>query len=209
MAGSGFNPNMLGGGNKLTDGLGQFFGGLFGDSGAHFEEFMKQYQQYANKGADAQKPWWEAGKNAIPDFQNWLKGMQDPSQFMNKLMGGYQESPYAHRLQQQAMRAGQNMGSATGMTGSTPLMQQMQQNAGNIASGDMNQWLQNVLGVNRDYGQGQKDLMGMGQQSANALTDMYNKMAEAMGKGAMGQEAGKQQDWSDMFSGGMKFLFGI
>jgi hypothetical protein len=208
MAGSGFNPAMMGGGN-ITQGLGQFLSGIFGDSGAPFDEFMKQYQQYANKGAEAQQPWWEAGKNAIPDYQKWLQGMQDPASFMNKMMGQYQESPYAHNLQQQAMRAGQNMGSATGMTGSTPLMQQMQQNAGNIASGDQQQWLQNALGVNRDYGAGQQSMMNMGQNSANSLTQLYQQMAEAMGKGAMGKEAGKQQDWNDMFSGGMKFLFGI
>ena len=78
------------------------------------------------------------------DYQDWLQTQKDPSKFINDQMANYQESPYAHYLQQQSMRAGQNAASASGLSGSTPLMQQMQQNSGQIASGDMNQWLQNV-----------------------------------------------------------------
>jgi len=59
------------------------------------------------------------------------------------------------------MRAANNIGSATGMTGSTPMMQQAQQNAQNISSGDMQNWLSQVLGINNQYGQGEAGLMGM------------------------------------------------
>lgn len=182
-------------------GLGGLFGGLFGDSGAPYGQAMNQYRQWANKSEGTQQPYLQAGQGAIPEYQKWLQSQQNPSGFINNLMGQYKESPYAQYLQQQSMRAGQNAASASGLMGSTPLMQQMQQNAGNIASQDQNQWLQNVLGINTQYGQGQQNLMTGGQNAANALSNMYGQMGSNMGQAAYGQEAGKQQDMWNTFGG--------
>jgi hypothetical protein len=182
-------------------GLGGFLGGMFGDSGKPYDKAMEQYQQWANKAQGTQQPFLDAGTGAIPQYQEWLDKQKDPTKFINDTMGQYQESPYAQYLQKQSLRAGQNAASASGMSGSTPLMQQMQQNAGNIASQDQNQWLQNVLGINTQYGQGQNNLMTGGQNAANSLTNMYNNMGQQMGQAAYGQEAGKNQDRNNMFGG--------
>lgn len=187
---------------QFGSGIGGFLGGLFGDSGAPYDEAMKQYQQWANKAQNVQNPYLQAGQGAIGDYQNWLKKQQDPSGFINNLMGGYQESPYAKYMQQQSIRAGQNAASAGGLMGSTPFAQQLQQNASNISGQDMNQWLQNVLGVNTQYGQGQQNLMTGGQNAANALTNMYNNMGQQMGQAAYGKKAGEDQDFWNMIGGG-------
>lgn len=187
-------------------GLGGFLGGMFGDSGKPYDEAMKQYQEWANKAQGVQQPYLDAGKQGLGNYQEWLNGQKDPSKFINGLMDNYQESPYAHMLQQQAMNAGNNSASASGMMGSSALMQQQMQNAGQIASGDMNSWLQNVLGINTQYGEGQKDLKNGGQQSANALTDMYNNMGKQMGDAAYGKEAGKKNDFWNTIGGGIGML---
>lgn len=187
-------------------GAGGFLGGLFGDSGKPYDDAMQQYQQYMHMGEGVQKPYLNAGNAAIPEYQKWLEGQKDPSKFVNSLMGNYQESPYAHMLQQQAMNAGNNSASASGMMGSSPLMQQQMQNAGQIASGDMNSWLQNVLGINTQFGQGQHNLMQGGQQAANSLTDMYNQMGTKMGEAAYGKESGKQNDFWNTIGGGLSML---
>lgn len=192
-----FDANLFGGG------LGSLLGGLFGNSGAPFEDFMKQYQQYANKGAEAQQPWWEAGKNAIPDFQNWLKNMQNPSDFLNKMMGNYQQSDYAKNLTNQSMRAAQNAGSAQGLNGSTAMNKFMEQQAGNIASGDMQNWLKNALGINDTYGGGLEKLMSGGQHSADQLSQLYQKMAEQMGGASAYENKGKSNDWWNTIGGGL------
>ncbi len=191
-------------------GIGGILGGMFGNSGSPYDKAMQQYQQYGNMAAGAQQPYANAGQGAIGNYQQWLQGQKDPSQFVNNLMGGYQESPYAKYMQQQSMNAGQNAASASGLSGSTPLMQQLQQNAGNIASQDQNQWLQNVLGVNTQYGQGQNNLMQGGQNAANQLSNIYSNMGNQMGQGAYGKEAGKQNDWWNTLGGianiGLSFL---
>lgn len=191
---------MSAGGLGAASGL---LGGLFGDSGAPYDAAMEQYKQWANKAQGTQQPFLDAGTGAIPQYQKWLQGMQDPSGFINNLMGQYSQSPYAKYMQGQSMRAGQNAASASGLMGSTPLMQQLQQNAANISSQDQQNWLGNVLGINTQYGQGQQNLMGMGANAANALTGMYGNMGQQMGEAAYGKQAGQQQDFMNMLGGGL------
>jgi len=191
--------------DQFGSGLGGFLGGLFGDSGAPYEKAMQQFTQFGNRAQQAQNPFLQAGTGAIPQFQQWLSGMQNPSGFINNLMGKYQESPWAKFQQDQMMRAAQNAGSRgdtiVGGIGSTPMAQFMQQNARDISSQDMNQWLQHALGVNTQYGSGLGGLIGSGQGSANSLTDLYSHMGDIMGNAAYGQEKEGQQDFWNMLGG--------
>lgn len=198
--GGGGNMGASMGGNPLA----QLFGGIFGNSGAPYSDAMDQFQKYFKMSQGAQNPFLQAGQQGMGNYQNWLSGMQDPSKFINNQMNNYQASPWSQFEQQQAMRAGQNAGSAGGLTGSSPLTMQMQQNAGNIASGDMNQWLQNVLGVNTQYGAGQAGLMNTGQHAADMMSQLSQNMGMQMGSGAYGEQAGKNQDFMNIIGG----LFG-
>lgn len=182
-------------------GLGGVLGGLFGNSSKPYDAEMNQYQDYMNRGKSVQDPYNNAGVGALGNYQDWLNGQKDPSGFINKLMGDYNESPYAHNLQQQSVNSAQNAASASGLTGSTPMMQQIQQNANNISSQDQNQWLQNVLGINTQYGQGQNNLINGGQSSANKLTDLYNSMGNNMGQASYNKEQSKQNNFWNTLGG--------
>ncbi len=182
---------------------GGFLGGLFGNTDKPYDKAAQEYQNWINKAQGTQQPYYNAGTGAIGDYQTWLQGQQNPSGFINNLMGQYQESPYAHYLQQQSMNAGQNAASASGLMGSTPFMQQMQQNASNISSQDMNQWLQNVLGINTQYGQGQQNLMTGGQNAANALTNMYGTAGQNLGSNTFNKEQTKQNNLWNTIGGGL------
>ena len=195
--------------SMFSSGLGGLLGGPFGDSGKPYDKAMEQYQQWMNQAQGVQQPFLDAGKQGMGNFQEWLGGMKDPSKFINGLMENYQASPYTQFMQQQAQNAGINAGSASGLTGSSALAQQMQQNAGNIAQQGMDSWLQNVLGINSQYGQGQQNLMGVGQNAANSLTNMYNQMGQNMGQAAYGKQAGKQNDLWNTIGGGLSALTGL
>jgi hypothetical protein len=201
--------NLGSAGGMLGGGLAGLLGGLFGNSGAPYGDAMKQYQQWIQKAQGAQNPFLQAGQGAIGNYQNWLQSMQNPSGFINNLMGQYQQSPWAKYQQDQSMRAANNIGSASGLTGSTPLQLQAQQNAQNISSGDMNQWLQNVLGINTQYGAGNQYLMGQGANAANSLTNLYGTAGANMGQMAYGQGAGQNQDFWNTIGGAGEALGGL
>jgi hypothetical protein len=205
--GSGGGFGMGGFGNNLSSFLGGL--GIFGNPGSPYEDAMKQYKEWASKGEGAQNPFLEFGKRGMPGYEQWLSGMKDPSAFINNLMGGYKESPFAKYQQEQGMRAAQTMGSrgdtAMGGAGSTPLMQAAQTNAQNISSGDMDTWLKNVLGVNHEYGAGLNNQIGYGQHAADQLTGMYGDMGRQMGEQAFNRETAKQNGRYNMWGG----LFGL
>lgn len=184
--------------------VGQILGGLFGNSGAPYKDAMKEYEKAYGMGRDIQNPFMQYGQNAMPQMSEWLSGMKNPSGFINNLMGQYSESPWAKFQQDQSSRRFGNAGSASGMTGSTPLLQFQQQNMHDISSQDMNQWLQNVLGVNTQYGQGLSNQIGIGQNAANALTNLAGQFGNNMAEAAYGQRAGRNQDRMGIISG----LFG-
>lgn len=200
MAYSDFDKAMLAGG------AGSLLGGLFGDSGAPYEAASQEYEKYGAKGEATQQPFYEAGVAAIPQFQNWLTTMQNPSDFLNMLMGEYQVSPYARYQQQQMLRAARNRGAASGLGGSTPLAQFEEEQARNIASQDMGNWLQRVLGINTQYGQGLNRLMTGGQTGANALTQLYGNLGQQLGEARYGQQAGEESDLGNLLGGATTLL---
>jgi len=214
MNGAGMMGMMGGGGGGrgpfgyIPGSYANIFQGLFGNPEKPYKDAQKQIERYFPQAQQYQQPFYNAGIGAIPGFQNWLQTMQNPSQFINNQMANYEESPYAKYQQQQGLRAAQNMGSASGLTGSTPLMQFAQQNAQDISSKDMNQWLQNVLGINSQYGQGMGNMMGMGQNAANSLTQLMSDYMNAQAQLAYGKGAAQQGQMGGLLSG-ITGLFGL
>lgn len=183
--------------------LGSGIKGLFGHSNQPYDAAKDEYEKYIQQSQQTQKPYYDTGTNAMGQYKDWLETQKDPTKYINKLMGDYQESPYAKYLQEQSVRAGQNAASASGLLGSTPFAQQLQENATNIASGDMNKWLENVLGINTQYGQGQNNLMQTGQHAADQMSNTYNQAGQNMANLTYGSNAGKKQDWWNTIAGGL------
>lgn len=192
----------------MFDSLGSLFGGAMGMMNDPYKDAMKQFQKYANKSAGYQNPFFNMGKDSIGDYQDWLGGMKDPSEFLNNLMGNYQQSEGSKYLQDQAMKAATNAASASGLSGSTPFQMQAQQNASGIASQDMNNWLQNALGINNQYGQGLWGNIGAGQNAANNLSNIFGNLGNNMGGAKFGQGQLRNDNMSDMFSGLLGLLGG-
>jgi hypothetical protein len=194
---------------QFGGGLAELFGGLFGHSDDPYKKAREAYQPYFNQATGAQQPYSQAGQAALGPYQQMLHGMSDPSGFINHLMGQYQESPFAKYQQQQSIRAGQNAASMGGLPnglggagyGSTPFAQQLQQNAQNISSQDMQNWLGRALGVNTQALGGYGNLISGGQGAANQLSNLYGQGGENMAQFAFGQGAGRSQDFSNMFGG--------
>lgn len=186
-------------GQAISSGM-NLLGNLFTNPQSPYNDAMNQFQNWNQQGANMMNPYQQMGSSMIPQYQNWLKSMQNPAQFQNNLMQNYQESPYAKFMQQQMLRSAVNEGSASGTVGSTPYTQQIQQNAGNISSMDMNNWIQNVLGLNTMYGQGMSNMIGMGENAGNSLMDLYGREAAGMGDLAYGKGAAQNNKTGSIFN---------
>ncbi len=199
--GNGFGGSFGGGAGDFGNGMAQFFGGLFGDSGRPYRDARNSLEEYMGKATGAQNPFLDMGKDAIPKYQEWLNGMKDPSGFINNLMGKYNESPWAKYQKEQALRASGNQGSASGLNGSTPMAQFNQQNAQNISSQDMNQWLQSVLGINSQYGEGEHNMINGGQHAADQISRLYNNFGEDIAGARYNEGAARNRDRNDIWGG--------
>lgn len=207
--GGGGGGGGMGGMGDISQGLTQMFGGIFGHSDKPYREAKKILEDYLGRARDTQNPFLDMGKSAIPKYQEWLNGMKDPSGFINGLMNNYGESPWAKFQQEQALRASGNAGSAAGLGGSTPMSQFNQQNARDISSQDMDKWLQNVLGINKEYGTGLGNEINSGQHAADSLTNLYSDMGSSIAGAKYGQQAAKNKDRNDIWGGAFKTGEGI
>lgn len=191
----------------MFDSMGSLFGGAMGLMNDPYGGAMKQFQKYANKSAGYQNPFFNSGQESMGQYNDWLSGMKDPSEFLNNLMGNYEQSQGSKYLQDQAMKASTNAASASGLTGSTPFQMQAQQNASGIASQDMQNWLQNALGINNQYGQGLEGNINRGQNAGNQLSNIFGNLGQNMGNAKFGQGQLRNDNISDMLSG-LLGLFG-
>lgn len=196
---TGMSPSMIPGGLSVLQ-------GLMGNSGDPYGAANSQYQQLYQQAQQTQNPFYNMGTGAIAPYQAYNQRMADPSAFINQLMGSYQSSPYANFMQKQAQRANTNSASASGLIGSTPYQQQGEQYAHDISSQDQNSWLNNVLGVNTQYGQNLNNMLNYGANSANALTNLSANFAPQMGQAAYGQQAGNNFDFSNILGGLSSFF---
>ncbi len=148
------------------------------------------YDDYINQGRDA------SGKTK----SKYEDLMGDPTGFINKLMEGYKPSEGYQFQKDQLTKELGNTAAAGGVAG-TP-MDQMNQGEGvqKLLSGDMQKFLQNVLGV---FDTGLKGEEGV----ANRGFDASGKLTDALG-GALNQQGGlafqnaqqKNQNKNDLWS---------
>lgn len=189
------------------EGAGKFINS-FNDPGRSYGNAERAYDFNLDRATNEYQPYAQAGQGAINPFQQRLQDMSDPGQFINKAMSQYQQSPYATYLQKQSQRAGTNYASANGLSGSTPMAQYLQQNAHDISSGDMENYLKHFLGINTDYMAGQNKLMNNGLTAATGRSGFYNQAAPWMGNAEYGKERSRNMNDADRFSGLMQMFGG-
>ncbi len=148
------------------------------------------YDDYVNQGKDA------SGKTKT----QYEDMMNDPTGFINKLMEGYKPSEGYQFQKEQLTKELGNTAAAGGIAG-TP-QDQMNQGAGvqKLLSGDMQQFLQNVLGRYDKGLEGEEGVATRGYDASGKLTDALGGALNQQGGLAFNDAQQKNKNKNDMWS---------
>lgn len=187
--------------NGYGSGASKILGGLFSNSEKPYQKAGNTLQDFLGQAKSYQNPFFNAGTDALPNLQDWLGKMKNPEEFINKLLGSYQQSPFAKNAITNANREGTNYGSASGLIGSTPLLRQMQQNSNEIGESDIKDWLSQVLGINTQYGKGEQDLVTGGESAANNISELLKQLGIDIAGANYGAENAHNNNRNNLFKG--------
>lgn len=160
--------------------LSKLFGGGGNSAMNAANQYLNQIPGVAHQGYD---PYINEGRDASGKTKSQYEDlMNDPTGFINKLMEGYKPSEGYQFQKEQLTKELGNTAAAGGIAG-TP-QDQMNQGAGiqKLLSGDMQQFLQNVLGAFNTGLAGEEGVATRGYDASGKLTD-------ALG-GALNQQGG-------------------
>ena len=176
--------NLFGGGQNPADAARPYLDQIPGV--AH-----EGYDPYINRGR-------KAGDIAGGQFDRMSA---DPSAFINELMKGYTESDDYKFKQEEMGRSAANSAAAGGMRGSGLDQKEQQRITQGLLGDDMQQWLQNVLGVQKTGLQGEQDFYHTGYDASKGLEgDLSNVLGTQAGLAFQGAREGQKrsQDWLKM-----------
>lgn len=157
------------------------------------------YDPFINRGN-------EAANTLTPQFNQMSS---DPAQFLEGLMGKYAPSRAYQLRNEEALRSAGNTAAAGGMRGSLNDIKNESRISDALLGDDMQQWLQNVLGI---QGKGQEGLghqVDTGFLGTQGLTgDLSNVLGTQAGLAFQGQ-ANQNKSRSDALSGILQALGGV
>ena len=159
---------------------------------------------------------------AMKDWAERMGQMKDPQQYINAIMGGYQASPWAQEQQRQMREATLASDAASGMTGSGAEKEELMKRAQAISSQDQQNWLNQNLGLNRDYlsgnynmvqtGQGERQLdfqrRNSAEQNELARQQLQNQIDEFNQQLGYAQDASDKGSASSLIGSGLGFASG-
>jgi hypothetical protein len=180
--------------------LSKLFGGG-GDSNSPMNsanQYLNQIPGVAHEGYD---PYVNAGRDASGKTKTAYEGlMDDPTGFINKLMEGYKPSEGYQFQKEQLTKELGNSAAAGGIAG-TP-QDQMNQGEGiqKLLSGDMQQFLQNVLGRYDTGLKGEEGIATRGYDASGKLTDALGGALNQQGGLAFQNQQQKNQNKNDLWS---------
>ena len=175
---------------------------LFGGGGKNpmdaANQYLSQIPGVAHQGYD---PYVNAGLDASGKTKSKYEDlMNDPTGFINKLMEGYKPSEGYQFQKEQLTKELGNTAAAGGIAG-TP-QDQMNQGEGiqKLLSGDMQQFLKNVLGVFDTGLEGEEGVANRGYDASGKLTDALGSALNQQGGLAFQDAQQKNKNKNDMWS---------
>jgi len=148
----------------------------------------------------------EAYNTLNPEYTQMGK---DPAAFLEGIMKNYQPSKSYQLSLGEAQKSAGNTAAAAGMRGSLNDITNESRIADSLLGDDMQQWLNNVLGIQKDGMGGLSHIFDTGFSATQGLTgDLSNVLGTQAGLAFQGQ-ANQNKSQSDLLSGLIQALGGV
>ena len=181
------------------------FGGMI-DSFMHpekgYQAAGEQFQKYYKDAQGNLQPYNQNGQNQIGRLNNQAEALNNPGQLQNQWSQGYETSPQAKQLMDQAQSNGLDAASSMGLMGSSGALNNIQKQSTNIMQGDRQNYMNDLMQkYMASIGIG-TNMYGTGANAAGAMSTNAMKQGENMGAAAYGE----QNAPGDTFGKGLAFL---
>lgn len=203
-----FGGAMMGGGAGLA-GLGAYkaLNPHFGDPGAAAAPYYNQIPDIARQ---QYNPYIQQGNDAYSAMQpGYQQQATNPKDYINDIYDSYEPSKGYQFKKNELMKALGATAASGGYAGSQYDQQRRGDLINQLLSGDMQDWLRNVMGAQQAGRQGLEGAVGRGYESNNGLTDILtNALAQQGGiaaSGVAGNNSLRQQNNANLMQlgGGM------
>lgn len=155
-------------------------------------------------------PYIQHGNDAYKILNPQLSKMgSDPAAFLEGLMKNYEPSRGYQLKRDEMLKAAGNTAAAGGMRGSLSDISNEARISDTLMGDDMQQWLQNVLGIQKEGTQGLQHFFDTGFNATRGLTSDLANVLGTQAQLAFQGQANKNQSQGDLFSGLLKALGGI
>lgn len=163
-----------------------------------YREAGKEITKGYNQGQGYLDPYNQAGRGQIDK----LTGAQDRlmnGSLQNEWAKGYQMSPYAQQLQDQAKAGGMDAASSQGLLGSSSAINAIQQGSSNIMNADRQNYMNDMMTkYMAGLGIGQ-NMFNQGGSSANQMSQNANQYGENMAGAKFGQHNAWMNQLANVF----------
>ncbi len=169
----------------------------------YLDQIPGQLKEYAD-------PYIQQGRDAYGQLSpEYNKMTSDPTAFLENMMKGYEPSKAYQMQRDEALKAAGNSAAAGGMRGTEMDRDDSSRIASMLQGQDMQQWLQNVMGVKDRGMQGQQGFYDKGFMASSQLGSDLSNVLGTKATNAFQGEQQKTQARNDMISNLMKLFGGM
>jgi hypothetical protein len=171
------------------------------------KEANKYLDKIPGQSKELYDPYMNAGKESLDKLKTYYDQlMNNPGEAFNKLGEGYKQSPgYAATLREAL--SGANNAAALGGGGGLGAYGHQELAAGaagDVANKDYEQYINHILGLNKQGVEGQQGIENQGYNATQNYGDILNSTANARATNAANaagaQNQRSSQNWSNLFS---------
>ena len=159
----------------------------FIDPGKSYRNAGREIKKGYQEGQGYLNPYNQAGMDQLQKLIGAQGNLLDPAKLQSEWAKGYEISPYAKQLQEQAKSSGMDAASNQGLLGSSSALNTIQQGSSNIMNADRQNYMNDLMQkYMTGIGIGQ-NIYGTGANAANQMSQNANAYGQNMAGAKFGE----------------------